>query len=143
MTLEQDGEQSVFVAPDAVEFLGLLGPEFAAHFAALGFDWERLAGARVLEIGGMGAYEYASFIAETQTGTYLDHGVRVNRAFSSYAVTGSNYTQRIGDIAGPVFPDLESLTMKLVPVGASEAETIEIPFLSTYLGTEPFADQEE
>ena len=85
MTLEQDGEQSVFVAPDSVEFLGLLGPEFAAHFAALGFDWKRLAGARVLEIGGMGAYEYASFIAETQTGTYLDHGVRVNRAFSSYA----------------------------------------------------------
>ena len=141
MTLEQDGEQSVFVAPDAVEFLGLLGPEFAAHFAALGFDWERLAGARVLSIAGRGAYAYADFVASTQSGNYLDHGVRVNSVFSSYRIVDTDFSQRVGDLAGPPIPTQNDLTFELITVNSTKSETVTVPYLASFIGV-PFTDKD-
>ena len=143
VTLEENGVQSVFVALDSVEFINLLGTDYTSFFDSIGFNWKRLAGAKVLKIEGQDPYAYAKHIAATKSGNYLDHGVRVNRAFSSYAVTGSNYTQRIGDIAGPVFPDLESLTMKLVPVNATKPETVTIPFLASYVGGVSFTNKDD
>ncbi|KAI0752695.1 hypothetical protein C8Q80DRAFT_469989 [Daedaleopsis nitida] len=141
VTLEENGQQSVFIAPDAVEFVSLVGSGFTSFFDQIGFDWKRLAGARVLQIQGKDAYDYASFISETQSGNYLDHGVRVNSAFSSYRISGADFSQRFGDIAGPAFPDLDSLTMKLIPVNSTKAETVKIPFLANYLGA-AFTDKQ-
>ena len=141
VSLNKDGVQGVYVVPDSVEFLSLLGTNFTSYFDALGFDWKRLAGARVLEIEGKDAFDYATFIAETQSGNYLDLGVRVNSAFSSYRISGNDYSQRFGDIAGPAFPDLTSLTMKLIPANSTKSETVKIPFLSSYLG-QPFTDKQ-
>ena len=143
VTLEQDGVQGVFVAPDSVDFINLLGTEYTSYFDSIGFDWKRLAGARVLEIEGQEAYEYATFIAETQSGNFLDLGVRINSAFSSYRISSNDYAQRVGDIAGPAFPDLESLKMKLITVNSTQAETVTIPFLSAYSGTSSFTNKED
>ena len=55
--------------------------------------------------------------------------------------SGADFSQRFGDIAGPAFPDLESLTMKLIPVKSTKAETVKIPFLANYLGGE-FTDKQ-
>ncbi|KAI0705325.1 hypothetical protein C8Q76DRAFT_683057 [Earliella scabrosa] len=140
VTLEKNGKQGVFVAPDSVEFVNLLGPEFTSFFDSIGFNWQRLAGAQILQIEGMDAFDYATFIAATQSGNYLDLGVRVNSAFSSYRITGNDYSQRFGDIAGPALPVLESLTMKLIPVNSTKAETVKIPFLASYLGL-PFTNK--
>ncbi|EKM57181.1 uncharacterized protein PHACADRAFT_160711 [Phanerochaete carnosa HHB-10118-sp] len=141
VTLEdENGVQNVFVAPDSVEFVSLLGDEFTGFFDQIGFDWKRLAGARVLEIDGMDAYAYADLIASTETGNYLDHGVRVNSVFSSYRISDTDFSQRFGDIAGPAFPDRDSLTMTLIPVGSTQAETVTVPYLADYLGAN-FTDQ--
>lgn len=137
---DEHGVQSVFVAPDSVEFVSLLGTDFTDFFDQIGFNWQRLAGARVLQIAGMDAYAYADLIASTESGNYLDHGVRVNSVFSSYRISDTDFSQRFGDIAGPAFPDRDSLTMTLIPVGSSESETVTIPYLATYLGL-PFRDQ--
>ncbi|KAI0790457.1 hypothetical protein C8Q75DRAFT_117560 [Abortiporus biennis] len=140
VTLEENGVQNVFVAPDSVEFVSLLGPEFSGFFDKLGFNWQRLAGAKVLEIEGMDAYAWADHIASTQSGNYLDHGVRVNSVFSSYRISGTDFSQRFGDIAGPAFPDQNFLTMTLIPVNSTKAETVKVPYLADYLGL-PFTDQ--
>lgn len=138
--LEESGAQNVFVAPDSVEFVSLLGSDFTDFFQSIGFNWQRLAGARVLTIDGMAAFDYADLIADTESGNYLDHGVRFNSVFSSYRISGTDFSQRFGDIAGPAFPDRNSLTVELIPVNSTEAETVVIPFLADYLGA-PFTDK--
>ena len=137
---DEHGVQSVFIAPDSVQLLELLGTDFTDIFDNMGFDFRRLAGARVLEIGGMDAYAYADLIARTESGNYLDHGVRVNSVFSSYRISDTDFSQRFGDIAGPAFPDRNSLTMTLIPVGSTKPETVTIPYIADYLG-EPFTDK--
>ncbi|KAI8989136.1 hypothetical protein BD414DRAFT_415407 [Trametes punicea] len=139
VTLEQDGQQNVFVAPDITELIPLLGREFTDSLDSIGFDWQRIAGAKVLEIEGLDAYAYAQRIAETETGNFLDLGVRINSAFSSYRIAGTNFSQRFGDISGPPFPTQTDLTMKLIPVNSTKAETVSVPFVANYLG-KPFTD---
>lgn len=140
VTLEENGVQNVFVAPDSVEFVSLLGTNFTGHFDQIGFDFKRLAGAKVLSIEGQDPYAYADFIAKTASGNYLDHGVRVNSVFSSYRISGTDFSQRFGDLAGPAFPDKDFLTFKLIPVGSKKSETVKIPFLANYVG-QPFTDK--
>ncbi|KAI0657448.1 hypothetical protein C8Q70DRAFT_1055626 [Cubamyces menziesii] len=142
VTLEENGVQNVFVAPDSVELISLLGSNFTSFFDEIHFDWKRLAGAKVLEIEGMDAYAYAQHIAETQSGNYLDLGVRINSAFSSYRISGTDFSQRFGDISGPQFPTQNTLTMKLIPMNSTRAETVAVPFLASYLGL-PFTNRED
>ncbi|PIL29017.1 hypothetical protein GSI_09065 [Ganoderma sinense ZZ0214-1] len=137
VTLEQNGAEGVYVVPDLDQFIPLLGSNFTDYFASAKFDWKRLAGARVLEIEGKDPYAYAEHIAHTQSGNYLDHGVRVNSVFSSYRISGTSYSQRFGDIAGSAFPDKDTLTMKVHVVNATKAETIKVPFLASFAGV-PF-----
>jgi hypothetical protein len=105
----------------------------------LGFDWKRLAGAKVMEIEGQAPYDYVDFIAKTVSGNYLDHGVRVNSVFSSYRISGTDFSQRLGDLAGPTDIKQTSLNMKLIPVNSTAVESVDIPFLANYLGL-PFTD---
>ncbi|KAI0356925.1 hypothetical protein OH77DRAFT_182654 [Trametes cingulata] len=142
VTLEENGVQNVFVAPDSVEFVSLLGTNFTSFFDSIKFDFRRLAGAKVLEIEGVDPYAYAQHIAETQSGNFLDLGVRINSAFSSYRISGTDFSQRFGDISGPQFPTQNTLTMRLIPVNSTRAETVHVPFLANYLGA-PFTNRED
>ncbi|CCM00765.1 uncharacterized protein FIBRA_02806 [Fibroporia radiculosa] len=140
ISLEVNGVQNVYVVPNLVDVVNSLGANYTSHFESIGFDWQRLAGALVLEIGGMDAYDYADYVADTVTGNYIDHGVRINSVFSSYEINEDNeFQQRFGDIAGPLFPDQENLTMTLIPVGSTSPETVTIPFLAI-ADTYPFTD---
>ncbi|PFH53432.1 hypothetical protein AMATHDRAFT_1097 [Amanita thiersii Skay4041] len=141
VTLEENGVENVFIAPDSVEFLTLLGTNFTGFFDSIGFDWKRLAGAKVLSIEGQDAYTYVDFIAKTKSGNYLDHGVRVNSVFTSYRISGTTFSQRLGDLAGPLDVTQNTLTMTLIPVGSSQQETITIPYLANFLGL-PFTDKD-
>ncbi|KAM5545927.1 hypothetical protein V8D89_000053 [Ganoderma adspersum] len=138
-TLEQNGAEGVYVVPDLDQFIPLLGSNFTGYYESAKFDWKRLAGARVVEIEGKDPYAYAERVAHTQSGNYLDHGVRVNSVFSSYRISGTSYSQRFGDLAGSAFPDKDTLTMKVHVVNATRPETIKIPFLASYSGT-PFTN---
>lgn len=140
VTFEQDGVQSVFVAPDAVDLVPLVGPDFTGFFSSIGFNWQRLAGARVTAINGMDPFAYADLIADTESGNFLDHGIRVNSAFSSYRISGTDFSQRFGDISGPQFPDRDSLTLTLVTVGSKRPETVAVPYAADFLGV-PFTDK--
>ena len=122
-----------------MDFLSQFGPEFSDYFESLGFDWKRLAGAKVLEIEGQNPYTYIDHIANTVSGNYLDHGVRVNSVFTSYRISSNGFSQRLGDLAGPIFVSRTSLTMKLRLVNSTTAETVEIPYLAGFLGS-PFVD---
>ncbi|KAK7683463.1 hypothetical protein QCA50_013296 [Cerrena zonata] len=139
-TLEEDGVQSIFVAPDSAEFVSLLGTSYTSYFDGIGFDFKRLAGAKVLSIEGQDPYVYADYIAKTASGNYLDHGIRVNSVFSSYRISGGDFSQRFGDLAGPSFPDKDSLTMSLLLVNSTTPETVKVPYLASYVGAD-FTDQ--
>ncbi|KAF9011868.1 hypothetical protein BDQ17DRAFT_793629 [Cyathus striatus] len=139
VTIEENGVQGVFVAPDAVEFISQLGSNFTDFFDSIKFDWKRLAGAKVLSIEGMDPYAYVDTIASTVSGNYLDHGVRVNSVFSSYRISGTDFSQRIGDLAGPTGVAQTSLTMTLIPVNSTKSETVKVPFLADFIGL-PFTD---
>src|SRR6266446_9759823 len=67
---------------------------FTRYYDSIGFDWKRLASAEVLRIEGMDPYDYVDLVADTVTGTYLDHGVRVNSVFTSYRLLDSSFSQR-------------------------------------------------
>ncbi|KAH9854591.1 hypothetical protein C2E23DRAFT_817110 [Lenzites betulinus] len=139
VTYEENGVQGVFVAPDSVQLMTQLGTNFTSFFDSIHFNWQRLAGARVLAIEGMDPFDYAVKIAETQSGNFLDLGVRVNSAFSSYRIVGNVYAQRLGDISGPQFPTQTTLTLKLIPANSTRPETVSVPYLTNYPGV-PFTD---
>ena len=134
ISLDVNGVSNVYIAPDSVEFISLLGTDYTNFFTQIGFDWQRLAGAKVLEIEGMDAYAYVDFIAKTVSGNYLDHGVRVNSVFTSYRISGTTFSQRLGDLAGPADVTHTSLTFKLIPAGSTKVETVSIPYLASYTG---------
>jgi hypothetical protein len=136
-----DGLEGVYIAPDAVSFISLVPPGFSSFYDSINFDWRRLAGARVLQIEGMDPYDYVDLVADTVTGNYLDHGVRVNSVFTSYRLVGSSFSQRFGDLAGRVFNPIESLTFSLKLVGATQPENVTVPFLHLFMGNS-FSDQD-
>lgn len=141
ITASVNGQEGVYIAPDAVEFLSLLGDDFTSFFDSINFNWTRLAGAKVLEIDDKDPYDYVDTIASTVSGNYLDHGVRVNSVFTSYRISGTDFSQRLGDLAGPIGVVQTELKFKLIPVGSTSAETVTVPFLASFLGV-PFTDAE-
>jgi len=138
--LSKDGKQNIYVAPDAVELVNLLGDEFTGYYDEIGFDWKRLAGARVTEIEGKAPFDYMDDLAATQAGNFLDHGIRVNSLFTSYRIANSAWSQRFGLFAGRSFPDQDYLIMEAIPVGRDDPEEVQVPFLALYLGA-PFKDK--
>jgi hypothetical protein len=136
VTIEVDGIQGVYIAPDLVEFIPLLGSAYTSYFDSINFNWRRLAGAKVLQIEGQDAYDYIDFLARTEVGEFLDHGVRVNSVFSSYIMSGVDfsYQQRFGALAGQLFPDRNNLTFNLITVNSTKPETVTVPYLAYYFG---------
>ncbi|KAJ7594181.1 hypothetical protein C8J56DRAFT_1002138 [Mycena floridula] len=134
ISLEVNGVEDLYVVPDAVEFISLLGTAYTDFFDGINFDWQRLAGAKILAIEGQNPYDYVDMVAKTVSGNYLDHGVRVNSVFSSYRISGTAFSQRLGDLAGPTGAKQTSLSMKLITVNSTKAETVKIPYLASFLG---------
>lgn len=139
VSLEENGVQNMFIAPDSVDFITQLGPAYTGFFDNLGFNWRRLAGAKVLQIQGMNAYDYVDLIARTVSGNYLDHGVRVNSVFTSYRISASAFSQRLGDLAGPLDVTNTALSVQLIAANSTKVETVSIPYLADYIGM-PFTD---
>lgn len=134
-------EHGVYIAPNSVELITLMGTGFTGYYDSIGFDWKRLAGAQVLAIEGVGPYDYVSRIADWQVGNYLDHNIRVNSVFTSYRIAGGGYSQRFGEIAGPVDVSTADLTFKLLFAGATEPEDVLIPYYANFIGV-PFRNKE-
>ncbi|KDN47593.1 hypothetical protein RSAG8_03383, partial [Rhizoctonia solani AG-8 WAC10335] len=140
VALEKNGAQGIYIAPDAVEFLSLLGSNFTSYYDRKGFNWKKYAGAKVLTIEGLPAWAYVNLIATTQSGNWVDHNIRVNSVLSSYRITSNAWAQRLGDLAGSLFPDKDSLTMTVIPTGAgSKSEIVKFEYRANYLGA-PFVD---
>ena len=140
VSMSVGGVEGVYIAPDAVDFISLVPRGFTSFYDSIGFDWRRLAGAQVLRIEGLDPYDYVDFVAETVTGNYLDHGVRVNSVFTSYRLVSSSFSQRFGDLASRVFNPIQNLTFQLIPINATQPETVTVPFLHVFTGTS-FSDQ--
>jgi hypothetical protein len=136
-----DGVEGVYIAHDITDFISLIPPNFTSFYNSIGLDLQRLAGARVLRIEGMDPYDYVDWVADTVTGNYLDHGVRVNNVFTGYRLVGSSFSQRFGDLAGRLFNPIENLTFQLVPDGANHSETVTVPFSNVFTGNN-FSDQD-
>jgi len=131
-------DKGVFIAPDSVELLNQLGKNFTGFLAAKRFDWKRLAGAKVIKIGGLPALQYIDEIARTVSGNFLDHNVRVNSVVSSYLISNTTLSQRVGDLAGPIFLKQTSLEFLLTPANSSSdtPELIDVPFVASFIGND-------
>lgn len=140
ISLLEGGQQNVYVSPDAVKFIGSFGEKFISFYEKLGFDWERLAGAKVEEVEGKSAYDYIDYLATTQVGNYLDHGVRVNSVFTGYFFKNSTFFRKLGHFASRDFPDQDYLTMRVTPVNSTKVEEVKVPFSAVYVG-DPFTDK--
>lgn len=133
----------MYIIPNLVDFISSMNPEYGSYFDKIGFDHKSLAGATVLDIGGMAPYAYADHIARTESGNFLDHETRVNGVFSSYAIVKANFTQKFGNIAATTFPDRDSLGMTVMEVNRNHVpgpHVVDIPFLAAY-GGKPFKDR--
>lgn len=133
--LEENGEQGVYIIPDSVELINLLGPDFTDFFDTIGFNWQRLAGAKVLTIADSDPFDYLDLIARTQSGNYIDHNVRVNSVVSSYRISGTDFSQRFGDLGGPALPILTSLKFGLITKNGTRPEIVEVPYLASFVGS--------
>ncbi|KAI9463958.1 hypothetical protein BJY52DRAFT_1184373 [Lactarius psammicola] len=100
VSISVDGVEGIYIASDAVAFISLAPPGFTSYYESIGFDWKRLAGARVLQIEGMDPYDYVDLVADTY------------------------------------FPAL-----RFRKVGATQAETVTVPFLDVFLGNS-FSDRD-
>ena len=127
-------DDGIFIAPHSVEFLNQFGSNFTDYFAAKNFNWQRLAGAQVLTIGGLPASDYIDKIASTVSGNFLDHNVRVNSVVSSYRIVNSTFSQRVGDLAGPFFLTQTSLNFSLILVNSTAPEFVDVPFVASLIG---------
>ena len=73
------------------------------------------------------------------SGTYPDHGARVNSVFTSYRISGTNFSQCLGNLAGPAGVEKTSLKSKLVTVNSTKIKTINVPYLANFSDM-PFLD---
>ena len=142
VSLETNGVQAIHVVPDVAELIPLLGPDYISLLSTLspGFNITRLAGARITSIEGQAPYDYVDKVASTEVGTFLDHGVRVNEALSSYRISGGQYSQRWGALAGPINVLRDSLKVTLIPVGETKPLALNVPYLATLNGGIGFTD---
>ncbi|KAG8712151.1 hypothetical protein FRC11_000919 [Ceratobasidium sp. 423] len=123
VALEKNGAQDIYITPDAVEFLSLIGPNLMSYYDQRGFNWKKYAGAKVLTIEGLPAWAYVNLIATTRSGVWVDHNIR-----------------RLGDLAASLFPDKHSLTMTVIPSSAgAKPEIVKFEYHANYLGA-PFTD---
>lgn len=67
-------------------------------------------------------------------------GIRVNSVFSSYRMVDNAFSQRIGDLAGPVLPTLTGLTMTVLVGNSIIPETICVPYVALF-GGNAFSDK--
>ena len=134
-------DTGVFIAPDSDVLFDGFVQDFADYFNKKGFDWKRLAGAKVLEIGGLPVLDYIDYVARTASGGFLDHNIRVNSVVSSYQLSNTNLTQRLGDLASSTVLKQTSLNFSLIPVDSPSGtpEYIDIPFVAVF-GGKQFVD---
>ena len=133
-------DTGIYIVPDLVEFINLLGSNFTDFYTARKFDWQRLAGARVHAIDGLPALDYINKIANTVSGNYLDHNVRVNSVVSSYRIAGESFSQRFGDLAAPLSVRRTHLKFSVTTVNSTTPEIIDVPIIAAFLGN-PFTDR--
>ncbi|KAH9988078.1 hypothetical protein BJV74DRAFT_839926 [Russula compacta] len=129
-------DNDVFIAPNSVQLVSQMGEGFTNYLAAKGFNWERLAGANVIEIDGLPARQYIDKVASTVSGNFLDHNVRVNSVVSGYRITGNTSSQRLGDLASRPSPKHTNLEFLLNPVNSTSdmPERVQVPFVAVLLG---------
>ncbi|KAG8754098.1 hypothetical protein FRC12_011314 [Ceratobasidium sp. 428] len=139
VALEKNGSQDIYIAPDAGEFVDLIGTAYTSYYTAKGFNYKKYAGAKVLTIDGTTAWTFVNGIATNYSGEYIDHNIRVNSVFTNYRISGGVWSQRLGDFAGPLFPDKDSVTLTLVPANSTKVETVTIDYRAAYLGA-PFTN---
>ncbi|KAF8270058.1 hypothetical protein EI94DRAFT_1771038 [Lactarius quietus] len=120
-------DNGIFIAPNSVDLLNQLGSNFTDYFAAKKFNWQRLAGARVISIGGLPAFDYIDEIARTVSGNFLDHNVRLSDLQSTFS-------QRVGALAGPLFLAQTSLNFSLIPINSTVPEFVDVPFVAFFIG---------
>jgi hypothetical protein len=132
-------DDGIFIAPDSVDILKQFGPGFLSFFAAENFNWTRLAGASVVTIEGVPAADYVDEIARNVSGDILDHNVRVNKVFTSYALVNTTFSQLLGYLAGRPVLTQTSLHFSLIPVNSTVCESVVVPFVAHFLGA-PFTD---
>lgn len=132
--LNDGSGDDIFIAPDTVDFFNSYGSNFSNFFAAKGFNWERLAGAKVHSIGGLSASDYIDEVARNFSGNFLDHGVRVNSVLCSYEIDNDQFSQRLGDLASSNFLRQTSLTFSITAVNSTSIETVEVPFVASFIG---------
>src|SRR5579863_3598185 len=125
-------DKGIYIAPNIVTLFEGLGSNFTAFYKEKGVDWKRLAGARVLEIGGLPAWEYIDYLADKVAGGFLDHNVRTNLVFSSYLFFNSAHRQSLGDAASRNFLMESSLDLSVVPVNSTskKPESVKVPFVA-------------
>ncbi|KAH7339972.1 hypothetical protein B0J17DRAFT_716957 [Rhizoctonia solani] len=140
IALDKNGSQDIYIAPNSVQFISLLGTNYTSYYDGKGFNWKKYAGAKVHTIDGVSAWKYVNGIATNYSGNYIDHNVRVNSVFTNYRVTEDGaWSQRLGDFGGPIFPDKDSLTLSLTAANSTKAETVKFEYRASYLGA-PFTD---
>ncbi|KAF8267502.1 hypothetical protein EI94DRAFT_1580944 [Lactarius quietus] len=132
--LNDGAEDGIFIVPDAVDLLNSFGSNFTDFFAAKQFNWERLAGARVHSIGGLSVSDYLDEVARNSSGNYLDHNVRLNSVVSSYLINDNQFSQCLGDLASSFFLTQTSLTFSITTVNSTSPETVEVPFVASFIG---------
>lgn len=72
-------------------------------------------------------HRYVNLLATTRSGNWVDHNIRVNSVLSSYRITSNAWAQRLGDLAGALFPDNDSLTMVVIPAtSGAKPETVKV-----------------
>ncbi len=64
--LEVNGVVSIYIVPDLVDFVSLLGTSYTDFLTHI--SWQRLAGAKVISIEGQDPWAYVDFIAKTVSG---------------------------------------------------------------------------
>ncbi|KAH8823655.1 hypothetical protein DL96DRAFT_1670690 [Flagelloscypha sp. PMI_526] len=139
ISLLSNGTESLFIAPDLNDLVPQIGTEFISYLSSLNFDYTRLAGARIISIEGLPAYDYVDKIAREESGNFLDHGIRVNSVYTSYRIVHGDYSQRLGDLAGPPGVERDSLKMTVVLEGSDQPEEIDIPYAGHYAAA-PFTN---
>ncbi|CAE6411508.1 unnamed protein product [Rhizoctonia solani] len=134
VALEKNGTQDIYIAPNAAEVISLLGTNYTSYFDAKGFNWKKYAGAKVLTIDGIPAWTYVNGVATNQSGYYIDHNIRVNTVFTNYQLNDGVWSQRLGDLGGPLFPDRDRLTLSLIAVNSTSSEIVNFEYRANYLG---------
>lgn len=127
LDIENNGKVEIYLVPDLPVYAYEAG--FAQIYERNGLNTSALAGAQVLSIDGMNAWDYLDGPASKRIGSYQDPAQRFNALLASYSASEGAFGRIAGGFTSTPNLTQSSITMIVKPVQGPQTNVV-VPWIT-------------